>query len=355
MERQTSVNNSSARPIKDAVWFCSACGKANVRSARFCGGCGRTPLQAVKEATASNSCPIGDTDDPPEMASEALAVVAGKVAAESGGRHSIDFAITQRRFVALIEYAANFFQAQLRKRLHKKFNGERARKMVVLIAGSVLLGSAIWLAGSMKSPYAVVKWGEFRSFVTKKLVVSPSELDIIFSGISLARVDAKASINVVQVAKLEGALRQKLADSSLRLFPNPFFGSAGEFLGGFVFADVPLDHPVYRALQPLLELGIQLADSRLCIKPYERMAWADWQRVVGDLTGALGIDKKGLPTNRSGYMGDEDLKSYLAHLGLKLAVGGVERGGNFAGGQPLSRIEAFAALAGMIGELAGHG
>lgn len=342
MERLNCINKAQATQIKHVVWFCAACGKANVKSARFCGSCGRSPLQAVQEAAAVENSPSDmgfPNSESPVFAPESSEV-------QSSG-----LVMIKNKIVALSESFASFVDEQLQKRLHKKFNKKRAKKLAIVIVASSCLFSAIWYQTSGSRDTGSVRWGDLRSFVSQRLVIAPVELDDIFKTISLSEADAKTTVNVSQVVMLESALRQKLGDRELRLFPNPFFGNASAFLGEVVFTDVALDHPVYMALQPLIELGIKVCDENMHIRPYERISWSDWQQVVGDLVSLLGIEKAELPGGSHGVLDNNDLKFYLAHLRRKLFMGGIDKlSDSSAVGFP-SRLEALSSLSAIVAEL----
>lgn len=342
MERQNCINKAQATQIKHVVWFCAACGKANVKSARFCGSCGRSPLQAVQEVAAVENSLSGFACPNPEPV---------RNLPESPEALSPGLLGTKNKPVTLFETIASFFDEQLQKRFHKKFNKKRAKKAAMVIAAASCIISAIWFQTSVSPDSGSVRWGDFRTFISQQLVIAPVELDEIFKTISLKEIDSRAPVSVSQVVMLEGALRQKLGDKEVRLFPNPFFGNASAFLGEVVFADVPLDHPVYMALQPLIELGIKVCDQDMHIRPYERISWSDWQQVVGELASLLGIERSELPGGSRGVMDNNDLKFYLAHLRRKLFIGGIDKlGDSSAVGFP-SRFEALSSLSAIVAEL----
>jgi hypothetical protein len=154
-------------------------------------------------------------------------------------------------------------------------------------------------------------------------------------------------------------LKTLFQQPDLSIFPNPFFDSntarvPKTALDAGGFSDIPSAHPVYNALQPLLELRISLADKKNRIRPYEPMSWADWQNAVDQLFKLLAIDpdmSKSLAVQRHGYMSNIDLRNYIEHLREKLFI---------KSRKPLvwsqetaypGRLEAFAALAAVITEL----
>lgn len=245
------------------------------------------------------------------------------------------------------------FPKKLRKVINKKLKTNRAKKRflaaglaVCLCAGATILLNAS--SHTLKTEY--VKWGDFRAYVSQQLVIAPSELDFFFKNVCSADTSPNTKIDVTQVALIERALKQKLGDE-VKIFPNPFFGNCGVGLGAITFSDVALDHPVYKALQPLLELGVNCGDSQTRINPYEKMQWTDWEKINTDLTTLLGQEKEPVPGVGKGFMSSNDLKFYLANLRRKFCITRTEKIDNSSGGNAPSRLEALSALAMVVAEL----
>lgn len=224
-------------------------------------------------------------------------------------------------------------------------------KMFLAAVLSTGIAVGVWVSRSPGNQAGgFVKWSSFRSYISQQLIISPNELDEVFKSISSA-ITENSQISPAQVVQLESALRSKFADNEIKLFPNPFYGSIGARPGEIVFTDVALDHPVYSALKPLLELGVPVADSSFKIRPYEKIRWTEWYQTVGMLAELLGIAKDSISVNAAEFMTNQDLRFALANLRRRFFLGGVDKLSSYSPESFASRFEAFSALASVVEEL----
>ncbi|MFZ5950708.1 MAG: hypothetical protein ACOYXC_08380, partial [Candidatus Rifleibacteriota bacterium] len=99
----------------------------------------------------------------------------------------------------------------------------------------------------------LVTWGQIRTFISKAYRMTNSELDALFARVVKQEPDSSTLVNANNLLELEVAVKKRLRDSRAELFPNPFFSKPSRTIiladsPPFVFADVSLDHPAYRAL-----------------------------------------------------------------------------------------------------------
>lgn len=333
-----NLQNSMVRVIPekntDKIWFCSSCGHHNAVQARFCGGCGRTTMQAAQEADVV-------VDRKPEMnrPSDSLTF---KEAAEE----------IMQGFLRIVSAASKAFLCLASSLPLQKVALKRPSRLVLSFCLATAVAAGVWVSrspGHQESGF--VKWEKFRSYVSQKLIIAPHELDGIFSSINALPVCDDAQITPNQVVQLEKALKSRFADNELSLFPNPFYGTVGTRPGDTVFVDVALDHPVYTALKALLELGIPVADQNFKIRPYEKIRWAEWHETVGALAELLGIAKENAVVSAAEFMTNQDLRFSLASLRRRFFLGGVDKLSSYSPKSFASRFEAYSALSSIVEEL----
>ncbi|PKL41876.1 MAG: hypothetical protein CVV41_17060 [Candidatus Riflebacteria bacterium HGW-Riflebacteria-1] len=325
---------------------CAKCGRSNPAAAKFCGGCGTLTEEVAR---AENS-----------IKNLHLEIKAKRVSKTS--QTESEPAVIQKSAQPEEISPAPAKSAASRRvnNLFRRLPVYWRRKLAIGLSASLSVLIVIFLSGLMpENRMADPRWLDFRVFLSRSFELSHAELDQIFSETFSALPDPAQVVNQQQAARIEQTLKTLFQQPDLSIFPNPFFDSntarvPKTALDAGGFSDIPSAHPVYNALQPLLELRISLADKKNRIRPYEPMSWADWQNAVDQLFKLLAIDpdmSKSLAVQRHGYMSNIDLRNYIEHLREKLFI---------KSRKPLvwsqetaypGRLEAFAALAAVITEL----
>jgi len=334
MDLQNSIIRVRPEKKTDQIWFCSSCGHHNAVQARFCGGCGRTTMQAAQEADV-----VVDRAPVREKSSDAISF---KEAMEEVLQGLVRIASSSSKALLCLVSSLPLHRPVIK----------RPGKIVLSIGLAAAIAAGVWVSRSSGNQEGgFVKWKSFRSYVSQQLIIAPHELDEIFASISSTAAGDNVQISPAQVVQLEKALKARFSDNELSLFPNPFYGTIGNRPGESVFVDVALDHPVYTALRSLLELGIPVADQNYKIRPYEKIRWAEWYKTVGALTELLGIDKDNSAISAAEFMTNQDLRFSLASLRRRFFLGGVDRLSSYSPETFASRFEAFSALSSVVEEL----
>jgi hypothetical protein len=294
-------------PVETPVWVCFECGKANKSFAKFCGGCGVPPKGAFSR-----------------------------------------YAYQLKSYLKKIE----------------QIFSSTGRKAVISLAIVGILGTSFLGLSELSATqdnYAKVKWGQIRAHISKTFRLTNSELDVLIGKILKARPEISANINVNHLIELESAIRFRLRDSRVSLFPNPFFPRPDRIITNknekperYVFSDIPIDHPAYQALKSLLDIGINCTKENLAFAPYKKVAWQDWYNTSKSLAELLSLDSvflAGIEASRSGYINNYELNKIFSSIREKFGLAPRE---TFAwSSEPYfpSRLEAYSALSSLIHEL----
>ena len=88
-----------------------------------------------------------------------------------------------------------------------------------------------------------------------------------------------------------------------------------------MFVDLPVDHPAYIALQPLLGLGIRFSDRESRLRAYDRVTWIDWQEKISQIYSLLELPDVSEAQSHSGrFMSNSDLNRSIAEICELLGV-----------------------------------
>lgn len=327
---------------------CPKCGRNNPAAAKFCGGCG-TP--AAVQTFAENSIKSLRTEiiskrNSKNTPDETASVISHENAETCASEISTAQATrgTSNRLCKLLRKLPIYWR----------------KKLAIGLFTSLSVLIVIFLSGLMPdNRLADARWLDFRAFLARSFELSHSELDQIFRETFGQLPDPAQMIKQQQAVQLEQTLKTLFQQPHLSIFPNPFFETGSVPLpvlpsSNNGYSDIPSSHPVYTALQPLLELGIVLADKQNRFRPYEPMSWNDWQNTVEQLFKLLAIEpdlSQSVASQRHGYMSNIDLRNYIEHLREKLFI---------KSRKPLlwiqetsypGRLESFAALSAVIREL----
>ncbi len=212
-----------------------------------------------------------------------------------------------------------------------------------------------------------VLWSEFQSHLSRHLAITLADADVLAQAAWGAVPSAGASLTIDQARAIEAVINQK-EEEKIRLLPPDL--ADGPLLRSHLdavpvlstpgrFTDVSLDHPVYLAWRPLLQLELPLADAEGRARPFEPVLGSDWRRLVESLFRAAGV--AGFPTpphhgDPAGPMTGEDLRRSLLEvrsvLGLPVPARGIDLA--MADRHP-TRLEALAVLSDLLMELENHG
>ncbi len=326
---------------EDYYISCGSCNRLNSAAARFCGGCGKA-LVARKIAMVSGQSGLESFAGSKAAASQPASEK------KASGTLRLVFAAAGRWFNQLKHGLKGL---KITEGLRPWFNRRQLRRMAAVGAVSLSIVLSVMLKGSFSHRGAYVAWGDFRHHVSQKFVIAPQDLDQLFGEINAGRHTVDAPITAAQAEMLETALKQRYGDAGIKLFPNSFFGSGAENGHGLIFSDVPLDHPVYIAIKPLMELGVNCADRQARIRPYDPMNWSDWEKTVNQLNSLLGMGEEAWVNAEKGDMSREDLRFALASLRRQFFVGGIEKLDGLRGSELPSRLESLSALSMILNDL----
>jgi hypothetical protein len=228
------------------------------------------------------------------------------------------------------EFRAARQQGSLRRRL-QIFARRKKPALTLLLIGLLVMGAlplAI-LAGLSHSaetttpnPDGVVRWSELQSFLSRHLAITLIEANLLVAE-ALGKVPAADTpMQCEQLRAVEAVLNS--AEDSEPLTLSKDLPLRGPLLTRHLevpppqrevrrFDDVPLDHPLYLAWEPLLETGCPLAATGRLAQPYEPLTWEAWDRVLSHLVAKKKLSPPGdhLPAARSGIMNSADLREAL--------------------------------------------
>lgn len=330
---------------------CPKCGKKNPATARFCGRCGAISSTATLSAVVIKS-----------LKEEFLQI---KIARHAEEVKHVEEArdVADKGIKINTERIGNISFGKRRNRVFSfvyclplPWRKKMAMALFVCLTGLV----AILLNGMMLgNKHANVRWIDFRTFLARSFELTHSELDQIYNETFGGMPDSTVTISCDQATRIEHNLQKLFQKPDFSIFPNPFFSEqtvavADYRSSGQRFSDIPISHPLYSSMQHLLELNISLADKKNRIRPYEPIAWSEWQEVVDQIFKLLGIDPPlpdSLSSQRHGSMSNIDLRNYIEHLREKLFIKSSKT--LIWAGETIypSRFETFAALSNMLREI----
>ncbi|NCB38337.1 MAG: hypothetical protein EOM80_06150 [Erysipelotrichia bacterium] len=320
MQRNLLFKESSKDSCGEETRVCSFCNKGNPVIAKFCGGCGRSTRFSPIEGRRKSSTGTKATIKKPSCTNKPGAI-------------------------------------SLLRRLSLKERKFIAGALLILL---ITLSGAIFVKHPEQIPEEQARWNDFRAFLARRFEMPHYELDSFYTQTTKMPVDAYTSITLKQALALEKCFKETFRQQNLTIFPNPFFddAQAGQLPlkkdSDRKFVDVPETHPVYMAIQPLLDLGIKCSDEENKIRPYDKITWSEWEKITSDMMTLLSVEKdliKRLSAQQTGNMSNIDLRNFLEHLRERLYI---------KNASPLiyaretffpSRLEALAALANLIKEM----
>ena len=330
------------------TWNCIYCGKDNFKPARFCGGCGKAFLAILRRDKTESQHDF--SDNLPKIEPRIQPEPSPTLKKSTKEKDFIARQLTnlQKHYPRLKKQGQ-----QLKQKVVKELKKIPRKQMAVLIFLLVCLFASLAYRtfNSGVEPEKTPTWEQFRAHLSRNLELSHRELDEIFKRTFAIAPTEENKIALEQAIKIESSLKNKLNNDEMSIFPNPFFSYMKNGAGKFLFTDVPLDHPVYEALAPLLELGINCGNKDMEIKPYEPIQWSDWKKINKDLLVLLEMDKgliDQLAYNKKGIMSNIELNKFLVNLNHSF---GIQKPGAYfwsqSNFQP-SRLEALAALSSVI-------
>lgn len=300
-----------------AGWECNHCRKENLKFANFCGKCGLPKANSKTTLTTSEK---------------------------------------------MSKFFHETFYARF-CRLKHLIPGLRKTAISSIVFGGLLGASLFGIKelSATQEKLSTIRWGRVRSYISKTYRLTNSELDLLLGKIMKNDPAISDKINANQMISLESAIRGRLQDSRVRLFPNPFFSEPDRIINvsdrtpsQLVFTDISLDHPAYSALKSLFAIGIFCGDDELKMRPYEKISWQDWSNVSNQFAQLISVNSeasRGPESIRKGLMSNYELNGFFNGMREQL---GMQKKETFAwSSEPvyLSRLEAFAALSSLIKEL----
>lgn len=240
-----------------------------------------------------------------------------------------------------------------------------SRKKILVTSLGISLAAALFFGihelSATATPTDRVNWGQVRTFVSKAYRLTNAELDALYARVVKDNPALDNQVNINQLLELEIAIRTRLRDNRVDLFPNPFFARPDRTIktqgkAPFVFSDIPLDHPAYKALTPLFDIGIVCSDEDNKLRPYDRLTQAEWSNTVKDFIKLLAIkspelDNYLLKTLNNKEMSNFALNDFFNLLRRKFTL--PEKDTFAWASDPYfpGRLEAFAALSSLISEI----
>ncbi|MGM0600553.1 MAG: hypothetical protein ACQETH_12145 [Candidatus Rifleibacteriota bacterium] len=211
-----------------------------------------------------------------------------------------------------------------------------------------------------QSNQEVVKWGEAKSYFTEKLQIPGEELDFLFAKVTNDTPSISSEFDLNKLLKLQNAIRSRLRDTSISLFPNPYFECPevvvkkdDKNISPFVFCDIPLDHPAYKAIKPLFDIGLDCGTRGLKFRPYDRLSWSEWNSTLNQLEKVLALPENYFvwKISSSGFINNGELMKSINRIKRKLGLETEKVNVGSARVSYPSRIESFANLVSVIEEL----
>lgn len=395
--------------LPSSAWRCPACGKGNIASARFCGGCGRlTTLSATIPASTLAkpvSLPrVAPTKSEPlrirpsETASDAGTIASFKIKTfapvEPPRRRPVREEPVERAWAepepqpamapawtaknteqkGFAEEPAPAPGVSLQHRFRQWFGPKLG---LFILVGCVLSGlsmSLLILSGFgvrhdvpdtalRQELMKVVPWAELRTWMGTRLGLSPEEVDrLAVKALGAIPVSDRLMMRS-QMRRISSWIRGRITEASATL---PEISGDGYLLmvdlirkgrgGESPFNDLPLDHPVYSAWKALLDLELAdgLSDAEGRARPYDSLQWEEWtevcRRIEQRFSGGSPRPREG-GARMVGEMSLAALNSALDEMSRFPAFEG-RTGGDSQSWKPASnsRMEAFAALSVLLGQ-----
>lgn len=240
-------------------------------------------------------------------------------------------------------------------------NGVFVVPMLIIVVGAILSTLVIRFEREATNSDPV-KWRDFKRFVELRTRISGEEIDRVAGEIYGDAVSNESNVRFEFAVTLESELRKALRQPRLSIFPNRFFGvpvnvvSEGKIAASqIVFTDIPLDHPVYQIVRPLLELGVGFWDDDCQIGLYYPMTGSSWNTIVSRLmeVTAAGIKVEGhlIPEVNGVYVGWSDLETFLSRFSEVLGLNQPDYRPEERSDEHPSRLEILFEISRLIREL----
>ncbi|MEW6712452.1 MAG: hypothetical protein AB1403_21730 [Candidatus Riflebacteria bacterium] len=237
----------------------------------------------------------------------------------------------------------------------------RKKLVTTALLSTIALGSILGIhrLSADVTLEGLVTWGQMRTFISKAYRMTNSELDALFARVVKQEPDSSTLVNANNLLELEVAVKKRLRDSRAELFPNPFFSKPLKTVNHsgtppFVFIDVSLDHPAYRALSCLIEIGLPCCDEKKRLRPDEKITLSEWEKALNDLGRLLGIDNlSGLcteNTSNNAHLSINELNHSIRILRQKFSLSPSESDSTDSSNCYPTRLQALSKLSSLIGE-----
>jgi hypothetical protein len=251
----------------------------------------------------------------------------------------------------------------IKKKLEKNnfFSRYTAAKFVGVLTLTGFLAFSVYGKDSFfNKPQDTINWGEAKSYFSEKLQITGDELDYLFARINKNAVSVSSEFDLNKLLKLQSAIQSRLRQPNISLFPNPYFdcpevvvNKKDKNISPFVFCDIPLDHPVYKSVKPLFDIGVDCGAQGLKFRPYDRLTWAEWNDTLNQLGKILTLPENYFvwKVSNSGFMNNIEFANSIKQIKNKLGLK-AETINDFSERVSYpSRIECFSSLASVIAEL----
>ncbi len=202
-------------------------------------------------------------------------------------------------------------------------------------------------------------WLQLRRHFSKSFRLTNNELDMLYAKVLHESPHPAHKVNVNDLIALELKKKKRLRNNKLRIFPNPFFSQPDRVLSsakknepGFIYSDIALNHPAYKALNALHDIGLNVCGQTKELRPYDKITRADWYSTLNLLFTRLGLSPFGNNDSDSKRsMTNFELNESFAILRKRFALQPEETFAWASDAYYPSRLEAFAALSSLLQEL----
>lgn len=245
---------------------------------------------------------------------------------------------------------------------YRRFLTANRKTTLAAALGLFIAGASFFGIHELKATQeSAITWGQVRTFVSKAYRLTNAELDALFARIIKNEPSLSAKLDANRYLELEQAIRNRLRDNRVELFPNPFFAKPDRTLRGsgktpFVFSDIPFDHPAYQALATLIDIGMTCTDEEKRLRPYDHIKKNEWATTVGKFSELLGVKLHELQKyielkNDYAAMNNFELNEFFNLMRKKFSLPPKETFAWASDPYYPGRLEAFAALSSLIGEI----
>ena len=329
----------------DPLVECKACGKKNIATSRFCGGCGKPVL-------------VLPLSEPTPKTFRERVLNSFSIRAKMGLCWPPNLSIP-------VEWVKEFF-SHPKKLPAFRLTLKTVPRFMILLAIGILALSPILALQSFKirhhrnMPIEGVSWGDLRSHFSRSLGLTLGEVDRIAESSMKKIPDLSAEVSCRDARMLRKTMNG-LGLPDRKVFN--FLPSSGSLLSIHlsgnreknemqVYGDIPTDHPLYRAWKPLMDIGFNMGvvktqpfDAILAL-PYDPIRWEEWNPVFEVLLGAFHIDESSSkePDEKVGQMSRSDLEGELRKLRDLFHLKKVNLTPRISMNPLPSRMEAFGAL-----------